>query len=296
MIVLMEQMIILILLGILGLMMGSFAGATVWRLRARQLAIDKAEGEEVNTIEYKRLKSLAKSHIKDDRSRCLSCNHQLAWYDLFPLFSWASTGGRCRYCKKPIGIFEPLIELGVAVLFICIYLLQMNNLLTPLSIIAFILMLIISVMLAILFSYDLKWFLLPDSIMFPFIALSACIALIHFVSSSNVFVSVLNVLLSIAILSGIYLALWVWSKGEWIGFGDVKLGLGLALLLCDWRLAFLALFSANLIGCLIVLPGFTLGKVKRSTKVPFGPLLIAGGLVALFLGQEFVTWYSAIII
>jgi prepilin signal peptidase PulO-like enzyme (type II secretory pathway) len=81
------------------------------------------------------------------------------------------------------------------------------------------------------------------------------------------------------------------SKGKWIGFGDIKLGLGLALLLGDYRLAFLAIFAANLIGCIIVIPGMTMGKLKRDSHVPFGPLLILGTIVAQLAGLPLVDWY-----
>src|SRR3954468_7466811 len=98
MIVLMEQLLICVTLMILGLCLGSFAGATVWRLRARQLVEDKAEGEKVDGKEYKKLLPLTQTTTATDRSRCLHCGHTLAWYDLLPLVSWVSTKGRCRYC------------------------------------------------------------------------------------------------------------------------------------------------------------------------------------------------------
>ena len=77
----------------------------------------------------------------------------------------------------------------------------------------------------------------------------------------------------------------------WVGFGDVKLGLALALLLADWRLAFLALFLANLIGCLIVIPGMVTQKITRQTRIPFGPLMIVGAVLALFFGDTLLNWY-----
>jgi prepilin signal peptidase PulO-like enzyme (type II secretory pathway) len=93
------------------------------------------------------------------------------------------------------------------------------------------------------------------------------------------------------ILSGLYFALYQISKGKWVGFGDVKLGLGLALLLADWRFAFIALFAANLIGCIIVLPSMARGKLKRDSHVPFGPLLIIGSIIALLAGNYLISWY-----
>jgi prepilin signal peptidase PulO-like enzyme (type II secretory pathway) len=85
---------------------------------------------------------------------------------------------------------------------------------------------------------------------------------------------------AVMILSGLYWLLYIISKGNWIGFGDIKLGVGLALMLADWRLALVTLFMANLIGCLLVAPGLITGKLKRSSHIPFGPLLIIGFIIA----------------
>ena len=64
-------MVMLILIGILGAAFGSFAGAQVWRLRARQLVEDKKAGEKVSAKEFKKLSPLIKKTSKD-RSRCLT--------------------------------------------------------------------------------------------------------------------------------------------------------------------------------------------------------------------------------
>lgn len=290
----MEEVIMAGILSIFGAVLGSFAAASVWRLRARQLVDDKAAGEPVDKHEYKALLPLTKSNFKNDRSRCLSCQHPLAWYDLLPLVSWLSLGGRCRYCRKPIGRFEPLMELGVAAYFVGSYLLWPLPLDDTLSGIQFVVWLIAGVMLAILFAYDLKWFLLPDQIMFPLIGVSSVFAIIGIIDAPNMVAAVASLAGAIAILSGLYWALWHISKGQWIGFGDVKLGLALALLLVDWRLAFIALFGANLIGVLIVVPGMLAGKISRTTRVPFGPLLVAGMLVAMFAGPWLVSAYAEV--
>lgn len=287
----MEQLLICVVLGVLGLCMGSFAGATVWRLRARQLVEDKTAGEEVDSKELKRLLPLTKTTPATDRSRCLHCEHTLAWYDLLPLISWASTAGKCRYCHKKIGWFEPVIELGVAGLFIASYLLWPMALHSIHDVAPFVLWLVACVLLAILFAYDLKWFLLPNYIVFPLIAIGTVVATLAVIDSSDMPMTLLSITMAAGILSGVYLLLWLVSKGQWIGFGDVKLGLGLALLLADWQLAFIALFAANFIGCLIVIPGMLAGKVTRKTRVPFGPLLIIGAVVAMLVGHHIIDWY-----
>jgi leader peptidase (prepilin peptidase)/N-methyltransferase len=291
MIMFMEQILLCVILAVLGLIMGSFAGATAWRIRARQLVQDKASGEKIDNKEYEQLLKLTKTTTKTDRSRCLHCGHVLVWYDLIPLASWVSTKGKCRYCHKKIGWLEPLTEIGVAAVFVSSFLLWPEALMGPLQIAHFILWLIACVLLAILFIYDLKWFLLPNVVVFPLIGIGVIVAAIRILTLSDLGMALTTLAIAVVILSGLYFVLWLISKGQWIGLGDVKLGLALALLLADWQLAFIALFAANVIGCLFVIPGMLAGKVTRKTRVPFGPLLILGGIVAMLAGQFIQAWY-----
>lgn len=288
---LMDEIYVYVILTILGLMFGSFAGASVWRLRARQLVEDKIEGEKVNPVEYKTLLPLTKANVRTDRSRCLHCGHTLAWYDLLPLVSWISLRGKCRYCHARIGWFEPLMEIGLATFFVLSYALWPSAFDTTTIVFQFILWLVSGVLLAILFAYDLKWFLLPDVIVFPLVAVGTLMAGSELLSTSQPVSALINLAGSVTILSGLYYALHKVSKGQWIGFGDVKLGLALGLLLGDWQLAFIALFAANLIGCLIVIPGMLLGKLTRTTRIPFGPLLIIGAIGAMIWGPLLIDMY-----
>ena len=287
----MEQFIIYLSLVLLGLCLGSFAGATVWRLRARQLVQDNEDGEYVDLDEYKNLKKLTKASTLDDRSQCLHCSYTLEWYDMIPLISWLSLGGKCRKCRKPIGYLEPMIELGVAVFFVLSYVFWPYPLNNGLEIARLVLWLIVGVGLAILFAYDIKWSLLPDRVNFAVIGIGAFSALLVVIGTQDKSNAILDIICSMLVLSGIYWVLYIVSKGKWIGFGDIKLGLGLALLLADWKLAFIALFAANLIGCLIVLPAMIAGKLKRNSHVPFGPLLITGFFIAGIAGNYLISIY-----
>jgi prepilin signal peptidase PulO-like enzyme (type II secretory pathway) len=281
---------------LIGACMGSFAGATVWRLRARQLVRDKKNHEAVSGKEFNKLEKLAHTKLSKDRSRCLHCDYTLKWYDLIPVISWLSLKGKCRNCHKPIGYFELIIELGVIAFFVVSFALWPFTLDTGLEIARFIIWLASGVVLAMLFSYDAKWFLLPDRLTIVLAILGVSTAAITAVQSGNAFLSILSALGSVAILSGLYLGLYLISKGKWVGFGDVKLGVGLALLLVDWQLALVALFFANLIGTLIVIPGLMSGKLKRSSRVPFGPLLILGAVLAQFIGPAILSFYVGTLI
>lgn len=297
----MDEIMIYSVLVIFGLLFGSFAGASVWRLRARQLVEDKADGEKVDSKEYKKLLPLTKAKVREDRSRCLHCNHTLAWYDLIPLVSWLSLAGKCRYCRTKIGWFEPVMEVSVAAFFVLSYALWPTALDTITALASFGLWLVAGVLLTILFVYDLRWYLLPNTIVFPLVGVGAVMAGITIFTATDIGYALLSVAGSVMILSGLYYILHKVSQGQWVGFGDVKLGLALALILADWKLAFIALFGANLLGCVIVIPGMLTGKLTRSTRVPFGPLLIAGAVLAMLCGPwlqaayfSAMTWLTAV--
>ena len=292
----METLVVILVLTILGLVCGSFAGAQVWRLRARQLRADKRDGEEYDKRELRTLDMLLKPKIANDRSRCLSCRHTLSAIDLIPLVSWLLTKGRCRYCRKPIGTFEPLIEVGAAAVFVSLFLCWPGDLASGLEVTKLILWLIASIALIMLFAYDVKWFLLPNILVAVTVVVGLAVSAITISQATQPILALTSIVYSVLILSGIYAVLWGASKGAWIGFGDVKLGLGLALLLADWRLAFIALFAANAVGSLIVLPQLLIGRVSRTTRIPFGPLLIVGAYIALWFGSHILQWYSGLLV
>jgi prepilin signal peptidase PulO-like enzyme (type II secretory pathway) len=260
------------------------------------LVQDKLDGEPVDKNEFDSLKKLTKTSIINDHSQCLSCSYQLRWYDLIPLFSWLSLKGKCRKCHKQIGFFEPIMELGVAVFFVVSYVFWPYPLDNGLEIARLIIWLVAGVGLSILFVYDKKWFILPNPVSYTLIGIGIVNSFLIISADQDKVSVLLSIVGSALIMSGLYFVLYVISRGKWIGFGDIKLGLGLALLLADWRLAFIALFAANLIGCIIVLPAMIMGKLKRDSHVPFGPMLIAGTVVALFAGNYLVNLYFSFVV
>ena len=63
-----------------------------------------------------------KEEFVKTRSHCMSCGYQLEWYDLIPIFSWLSLGGKCRKCKSKISAQYPLIELLNGILWLLSFL------------------------------------------------------------------------------------------------------------------------------------------------------------------------------
>lgn len=286
----MTEILIYAALTLFGASLGSFAAATVWRIRARQLVSDKAAGEEYDKKEYNRLKKIISKPL-DDHSQCLHCSYKLKWYDLIPIVSWLWLKGKCRNCHEPIGWFEFLMEVGVAAYFVLSYALWPGGVATSFEIAHFVLWLVAGVIMAILLAYDTKWFLLPDKLNIALAVVGLGIVGVVAAESGDVAGTLFSAAGSVAILSGLYAILYLVSRGRWVGFGDVKLGIGLALILVNWQLALTALFLANFIGCLIVIPLLATKKLARNAHVPFGPLLIAGTISAWFFGWAILGWY-----
>ncbi len=60
--------------------------------------------------------------IVKEPSHCFSCGHRLAWYDMFPIFSWIFLRGKCRYCGEKISPRYMIVEAATAVLYCLAYL------------------------------------------------------------------------------------------------------------------------------------------------------------------------------
>lgn len=243
--------------------MGSFVGALVWRLHT------------------------GRDFVKA-RSECESCHHKLSPLDLVPVFSWLLLRGKCRYCGKKIGLQALLLELTMGAVFACSYLIWPLGLGRWEVVASFALWLVFMVMLAALFVYDLKWRLLLDKLVFPLIALGFVDAGLRVaISGENYFVHVIG---GAAVLGGLYAALYAMSGGKWVGFGDVKLGIFLGIVL-GWEKALLVLFLANVLGFLVVVPGLMTGALTRKSQVAFGPFLIAAFVIAGLFGGTIIEWY-----
>lgn len=294
--------VICISLAIFGLIFGSFAGASVWRLRARSVAETNSDKTEIF-----KLKKLTKQNLLNDRSVCLNCSYELRWYDMLPVFSWLFLRGKCRKCHKPIGWMELLIELGMAIFFVFSFLFWPHILDSWFEFAKLGLWLIAGVGLGILFVYDFKWGLLPTLVNRFVIAVGLINSIIVIAVSLNKLESFVSVLGACLIMSGVYWVIYKLSNGRLIGGGDIPLGLGLALLLADWKLAYVALMAANLIGCMIILPimvhqKFFLKKHNKtkklnlSSRIPFAPLFIIGFVISGLFGQYLIDLYMSVLL
>jgi leader peptidase (prepilin peptidase)/N-methyltransferase len=98
----------------------------------------------------------------------------------------------------------------------------------------------------------------------------------------------LNYCLGLVTVSGLFIIIYVVTKGRGIGGGDIKL-MAAAGLLLGWQNIILAMAIGATAGSVIHL---LLMKVKGKGHVlAFGPYLSWGIFIAMLTGEEIINWY-----
>ncbi len=278
------MLMVIVFLIIFGLCLGSFINALVWRLH-----------EQASTRDKKKQKELS---ILRGRSVCPHCKHKLTAIDLIPVVSWVVLRGKCRYCKKTISWQYPLVELLTAGLLTLSYLVWPYTIYhwSAAEIVIFGVWTFILTGFVALAVYDIRWYLLPDKIVFPVTILAVGMVSLIAVTYSDITI-VWESILGIGIVFGLFYLLFQLSKGLWIGGGDVKLGIALGLLAGSVVKAFLLLFVASILGTLYGVLLGTVGRqqMSRKLRIPFGPFLIVAAIVTVLFGAEIVKWYADLI-
>jgi leader peptidase (prepilin peptidase)/N-methyltransferase len=236
-----------------GLLIGSFLNVVAWRL---------PRGE-----------SLVRP-----RSKCPGCATQLKSYDNVPVVSWLVLRGRCRGCGERISARYPVVEAITAALYVAVVAAKWGDVLQMtlgLVLVTFL------VPIAVI-DFDLK--VIPNKLTGPAAVLAVALGAVLEPSYLPE-----QLIAGAGALVFFMLPALIHKKG--MGMGDVKLAAVLGLYLGR------NVAPAIMIGLVLgVIVGAAVVAVKgvsegRRTKVPFGPFLATGALVAFFAGDAIVHSY-----
>lgn len=245
-----------------GLAIGSFLNVVILRM------------DELSTILY-------------DRSHCPKCKKILAWYDLIPFFSFVLLRAKCRYCNEKISWQYPLVELGTASVFLILFF----NFALTWSLLYYA---VIFSLLIVALVYDIRTQTVPEIFVWIALVLSLLggwyFGEITFISS----------LIGAIIAGGFLGALVYFSKEQWMGSGDIKIGIILGLL-TGYPNVLVALFSAFVFGSIAGLAMIfwryrSVNKQTLKLALPFAPFLVLGILFSLIYGSFLVNWYTHLFI
>ena len=271
---------------LLGACIGSFLNVVIWRLPQEDPAKRSLGG----------------------RSHCPHCGAAIRWYFNVPVLGWLVLRGKSSCCQRPIAWRYPLVELLTAALFFGLAaaagpggLLALEPHGWPADAHAWavfgVLATFVSLLVALSF-IDFDTQLLPDVLTKPGVGIGLAAGIWPGIagpitddaSTSLAMRTLLASVLGMAVGGGVTWSIravgsWVFRR-EAMGFGDVKLMMMIGAFL-GWQNALLTM----LLGCMLgaICGGIAVG-FGGSSRIPFGPYLAGGALLALFFGGAILTF------
>lgn len=246
--------------GLLGLCVGSFLNVVIARVPAGRSVVRP-------------------------RSAYPGCEKAIAWFDNVPLVSWVALGGSCRRCGMRIPMRYPLVEAMTAASFALV-----AALVGPVAVLPAVLAFVAGgIALAVI---DVDCFRLPTPIVFATlggVAGALVVAAVIDGAWTRLVGAAVGGVALFLLFAGIALAV---PRG--MGWGDVRLSAVLGVLLGWFGAGFVAFgtLASFLIGSITgVVAALAAGRVRR-VRIPFGPSMIVGALVAVLWGDPVLSWYS----
>ena len=240
------------LTAILGAMIGSFLNVVAYRLP--------------------RSKSLV-----TPGSQCPGCDTPIKPYDNVPVLGWLLLRGRCRTCRTAISPRYPAVEALTAALAVAVILVEHSTVDKVLGLV------LVGILVPIAL-IDLDHQIIPNKITAPAAILAVAIGLA--LKPAGVPEQLIA-----GAGAAAFLLVFVLAYPRGMGMGDVKLAgvLGLFLGREVGVAIFVAVIAGTVVGAAVMA---RLGVQRgRKTRVPFGPFLALGGIVALLAGPAIVHWY-----
>ena len=212
-----------------------------------------------------------------ERSTCDHCGHVLGARDLIPVFSYLSTGGKCRYCgaKIPVrclvtevllGIYYVLCVLRFGISMEAFRCMALSGLLLGLSIV------------------DLEIYEIPDGFIVAGIVL--WVMTLPFLKTPWRTELIQGLLGGLLIGGGMLVLSLIFDRitgKESLGGGDIKLFFMTGLFLKP-ACGLLSLIVSCMTGLCFVL-------LLKKSKIPFGPAISLAVCITLLYGSYVVEWY-----
>ena len=241
-------------------------------------------GSFLNVVIYRVPEELS---IVSPGSRCSSCKVPIRAADNIPILGYFILGGKCRECGENFSIRYAFVEALTACMTIFLFFIYGLNE-------TFIMYLILTYLLIVITFVDIDHFIIPNGfVLFGLLVLAIGLGMGYIpldwqdgVSGSFVFA---GFLFAIGLIGQFIL------KKESIGFGDVKLGLVLGGYL-GVEYSILALYLSFALAAIMVFIMLGGKIINNSEKIPFGPYLAGGTLIAIITtspdgGNYILNWY-----
>jgi leader peptidase (prepilin peptidase)/N-methyltransferase len=255
-----------VLVGLLGLVVGSFLNVVIHRVPREESLVQPG-------------------------SHCPSCGAPIRPWHNVPVLGWLVLRGRCARCGARIAVRYPLVELGTGVLFVAVTA-RLVQLGLGSAVPAYLYFSAVGVALA---AIDLEHRRLPTAIVAPSYPVVAVLLGLSAWWQHDAWSLARSVLSGLILFAFFVLLVFVYPAG--MGYGDVRLAglVGGVLGYLSWAALVIGAFAGFLLGAVVGVVVIAAGRGSRKTAVPFGPFMLAGVLLALFVADPLAPWYSGLL-
>ena len=232
---------------------------------------------------------------------CFACGKKLCFYELIPIGSFLTQGGRCAGCQTRISWQYPIVEALTGVLFVFLYF-RFEYLVATVPLLFAVLFgyyAVVFSLFIVLSVYDIKHKILPDGLVATFAVISFVGMFCLKGDAVVLHIPAITQLLAGVVLPAPFAAMWLFSKGKWMGLGDSKFMVGIGFLLGMSAGLTAILFSfwiGAIVGILLLACSKFLGKraVSLKTAIPFGPFLALGTAIVVLGGFNMWTIFKIV--
>ncbi len=223
----------------------------------------------------------------DGRSICMSCSHNLSWYELIPILSFLVQKGRCRKCSSSISSQYPIVEFLTGFVFVLLAwrFMPLFNLSLKIYELVLIYFMIIFATMIVISVYDIRHKIIPDKLIIFLSIIILASLFINIGGEGNLFIMPsFDKLYAGPLLAAPFALIWLLSKGRLMGLGDAKL-----ILVIGWMLGvssgIAALIISFWVGAVfgLVMMIFSKMNIKLKTEIPFAPFLVLGAFIVIML-------------
>ncbi len=269
------------ILGVLGLVVGSFLNVVIlrlprmleaeWQRDCRALlAGDEAPAEQPPSF------SLAYPP-----SHCPACKAPIRPWHNIPVLGYLLLRGRCADCGVRISLRYPLVEAatGAATVAVALAFPPGPGVLGALG---------FTWALIALTGIDIDHQLLPDNITLPLL----WAGLLFNLATGTVPLAdaVVGAAAGYLLLWSVYWLFKLLTGKEGMGYGDFKLLAAIGAWL-GWQVLPLVILLSSLVGAVVGIAGMLLLGRGRDVPIPFGPYLAAAGWIALLQGDAIIAYW-----
>ena len=268
--------IFITLIGLLGLMVGSFLNVVIARLPVMMEHEWQSQCDEsYNPNEQ------SSFNLVTPRSRCPHCGHMITAIENIPVISFLFLRGKCRECHAMISFRYPFTEILTSLLSAIVALQFGVDWQTAAA-------LVFTWSLISLSGIDFDHQLLPDSITLPLCWLGILV---------NIPALYIDLQSSVIGAAAGYLSLWsvyhlfkLITGKEGMGYGDFKLLAALGAWM-GWQMLPFIIIISSLVGAVLGISLILFRGRDRNIPMPFGPFLAIAGWICLIWGKPITEFY-----